>query len=262
MSKKRPEGICHLCGSCGPLSYEHVPPSSAFSTNPIVETPILEGLGEDLDAPPRGRINQRGAGAFTFCEKCNNTTGSWYAGDFAKWCGQGADVLVRSSFKPKLIYLHYIYPLRILKQIFTMCFSTNTGRWRLKHPELEQFVLDRDRRWLNTRYRAFVYYNVEGCYRRVGNQMAVINLNRGLAIIQVTEISHPPFGYVVTVDGSCPDDRLYEISHFRRYGYDEWEVAPLYLPVLPTHLPIGLDYRTRSEIDEQAHKDKLYETMV
>lgn len=259
MSKKRPEGSCHLCGRYGPLSYEHVPPARAFNTRPVVESPLLEGLDDDLDAPPRGKINQRGAGAFTLCEKCNNNTGAWYADDFAQWCGQGADVLVRSDFKPRLIYLHYIFPLRILKQIFTMCFSTNSARWRLKHPDLEQFVLDRDRRWLNPQYRVFVYYNAEGCFRRVGNRMAMINLYRGPGVIQVTEISHPPFGYVVTADGTCPDDRLFEISHFRRYAYDEWEVTPLYLPVLPTHLPIALDYRTRTEIDEQARQSRLYE---
>lgn len=81
--------------------------------------------------------------------------------------------------------------------------------------------------------------------------MAMVNLNKGTDVIQVTEIAHPPFGYVVTVDGTRPDHRLFEISHFRRYAYDEMEVAPLYPPVLPTHLILPLDYRTRAEIREQ-----------
>ena len=140
-----------------------------------------------------------------------------------------------------------------------MAFSANTEHWRENHPELERFVLDRTRRWLNPSYRVFVYFNVEGCYRFVGNQMAMVNLNKGPGVVQVTELSHPPFGYVLTVDGSRPDDRLYEISYFRRYAYDELEVAPLYPPVLPTHLPIPLDYRSRSEIQEQAQRSRRRE---
>lgn len=82
--------------------------------------------------------------------------------------------------------------------------------------------------------------------------MAMINLKKSTRSIQVTEMSHPPFGYVVAVDGTHRDSRLYEITHFQRYEYDEFEVAPLHLPILPTHLPIPLDYRSASEINEQA----------
>lgn len=162
MRKRRPDGICHLCGNYGPLSFEHVPPESAFNDQPVVESAIEEAFGREVDDRPRGKINQRGAGAYILCEPCNNVTGSWYADAFAHLCGQGAEVLVRSDFKPKLIYLHYVLPLRVLKQIITMCFSTNTHRWREEHPELEVFVLHRERRWLNRRYRVFAYYNVEG----------------------------------------------------------------------------------------------------
>lgn len=259
MRKKRPTGTCHLCGSRGLLSFEHVPPESAFNNQPVVESAIEEAFGRELDSQPRGKINQRGAGSYTLCDRCNNVTGSWYADAFARWCGQGAEVLVRSEFRPKLIYLHYVLPLRVLKQIITMCFSTNTAQWRKNHPELETFVLDRNRRWLDPKYRVFAYYNVEGTFRRASHSMALVNLNRGRGVIQVTEISHPPFGYVLTVDGSKPDERLCEITHFQRYEYGEFEVAPLYLPVLPTHLPIPLDYRTQNEINEQIKRSRQYE---
>lgn len=260
MKKQRPEGTCHLCGKDGTLSYEHVPPAAAFNRKPVVETPIEEAFNQAFDALPRGKINQQGAGAYTLYERCNNNTGSWYGGAFADWCYQDAEVLTRSGFKPKLIYLHYVFPLRILKQILTMCFSTNSPRWREKHPELEAFILDRERRWLNPQYRVFVSYNVEGTYRRIGNTVAMVNLNKGTNVVQVAEISHPPFGYVMTYDGTCPDRRLFDITHFRRYAFEEFEVAPLYLPVLPTHLPLPLDYRTKSEIEDQVQKSLHYES--
>lgn len=166
-------------------------------------------------------------------------------------------ILIRSNGQPRLIYLHHVFPLRILKQIITMCFSVNSSKWGRNHPELEEFVLNRNRHWMNPRYRTFVYYNIEGQFRRLGDGIAHINLNKSSKVIQVTEITHPPFGYVFTVDGSCPDERLCEISHFQRYEYSEFEVAPLYLPTLPTHIPIPLDYRTGEEIREQARENEL-----
>lgn len=244
-----PDGTCHLCGRFGKLSWEHVPPAAAFNSEPLRFLEYQESI--DL-ITPKGRQNQRGAGAFTLCERCNNLTGKWYAADFARWCVQGAKVLAMTDDKPRLIYMHYVLPLRVLKQIFVMCFSINSPTWRKTVPELEEFVLDRERRWLNPRFRVFVYYNLEGLYRRVGNWVAAINLYSSGKPIQVTELSHPPFGYVVTTDGSKPEERLFEISHFRRYGYDDFKVAPIYPEVLPTHLGIPLDYRTREEIEEQA----------
>lgn len=138
-----------------------------------------------------------------------------------------------------------------------MCFSVNSSNWRETVPELEALVLGRDRRWLAPKYRVIVYYHVEGVMRRIGNEIAMMNLNKGPEVLQVVGISHFPFGYIVTSDGTRPDEsRLCEITHFQRYEYYEPEVAPLHLEVLPTHLGIPLDYRTREEIEEQRRQSK------
>ena len=38
------EGTCHICGTYGKLSYEHVPPQAAFNDKPILYKTILEIL--------------------------------------------------------------------------------------------------------------------------------------------------------------------------------------------------------------------------
>ncbi len=254
MAKVKHEGRCRICGWEGPLSFEHVPPRAAFNDRPVLEVALERALQLGLDEPPRGRTNQKGMGAYTLCPRCNNDTGGWYAEAFSKWCSQGMEVLVRSGGHPRLIYLHHILPLRVIKQIITMAFSANSDRFREVHPELVQFVLDRERRYLHPRYRVFAYYNTEGTFRFLGDGLVAYNLYQQ-RMYQTTEITFPPFGYVLTVDGSQPDPRLYEISRFARYGYDEFEVAALHLPVLPTHLPIPNDYRTREEIEADAARD-------
>ena len=47
-----------------------------------------------------------------------------------------------------------------------------------------------------------------------------------------------------------PDRRLYEITYFSRYGYEEYRSVYLKLPVLPTHTYLPGDYRSRKEIEE------------
>lgn len=64
----------------------------------------------------------------------------------------------------------------------------------------------------------------------------------------LSEISYPPFGYVLTIDSEPPDNRLYEITHFSTYGYQDFKIMTLKLPVLPTHLGYPGDYRNKDDI--------------
>lgn len=251
------EGTCHICGALGLLSYEHVPPQAAFNDRRVMavsfETAMRLGPGEQ----PRGKFLQRGAGAYTLCKKCNNDTGAWYAKAFVDWCYQGMNVLVRSGGKPTLIYLHYVYPLRVLKQIVTMMFSVNGSKFRLANPDLVRFVLNREARYLSPRYRFFVFYNTEGVNRASGTT-GLLNVETGRAST-MSEITFPPFGYVMTLDSEPPDHRLFEITHFARYDYDDMRVVPLHLPVLPTLLSFPGDYRTIDEIHRERAEALAYE---
>ena len=67
----------------------------------------------------------------------------------------------------------------------------------------------------------------------------------------MSEINYPPFGYLMTIDSESPDKRLFEITHFANYNYNEFKVMTLKLPVLPTHLGYPGDYRTEKEIDKK-----------
>lgn len=241
------EGVCRICGSYGELHFEHVPPKSAFNKDAVRLESLEEQIERGLGTVSKGRVQQRGAGEYTLCPRCNNDTGKWYVPAFADWCMQGADVLIRSGFNPKLIYLHEIYPLRVLKQILVMAFSVN-HEWRSSHPELAPFVLNPEKRGIPNNYSVFVYYTHDRTLRRIPDSIFIASLF-GESVRRVTEISHFPYGYVITTDGSRPDDRFCEITHFQKYDYDEKEVAPLHLNFLPTVIDLPLDYRTREQIE-------------
>ncbi|NOR52736.1 MAG: hypothetical protein GQ536_01415 [Candidatus Aminicenantes bacterium] len=70
----------------------------------------------------------------------------------------------------------------------------------------------------------------------------------------MSEINFPPYGYMMTINSDPPDPRIVEITHFSRYGYDEFDTKAMRIPVLPTHLPFPGDYRTKEEISDEEKK--------
>jgi hypothetical protein len=248
--KKKVIGICHICGNFGDLTFEHTPQKKAFNNRPVIKVKFEEAISLGPEEITNGPIQQGGIGAHTLCHKCNNNTGSWYGSWFVDWCYQGMDILIRSGGKPSLIYMNYVFPLRILKQIVTMFFSVNPDSFAKANPELVRFVLNRDAKYLPPKYRFFVYYNTTGKFRFSGIVGKADIYNGKFTLM--SEITYPPFGYLMTIDSEPPDGRLFEITHFARYSYNDFKVMNLKLPVLPTHLAYPGDYRTKEEILEQA----------
>ncbi len=245
MSRKRPTGKCHICGEVGLLSFEHVPPRAAFNDRRVVEFGLDQAEKYLSGEKVTGRINQRGSGAYTLCERCNNLTGKWYAKRFVDWCYQGMNILVNSKGKPTLIYMHYLFPLAIIKQILTMFCSVNGPNFAESHPELVSFLLNRDQKYLPPKYRIYTFFNVEGIFRQTSVTARYNIYTRRMNVM--SEISFPPFGYLISFDSPPPDERLIDISYFARYSYQDWVIQELKLPVLPTHFPFAGDYRNLGE---------------
>ena len=240
------EGTCRICGNFGLLSFEHVPPKAAFNKHPTIEIPIFESLKLGPFVAPKGPTQQGGVGGYTLCESCNNKTGKWYGKALVDWCYQGATLLAKTGGEPTLHYFYYLYPLRVVKQMVAMFLSVNSQKFRLKEEHLVRFVLDRNRKYLPPRYRFFAYYNLSNLSRFVGASL-LSNVETGKLIL-MAEINFPPFGYVMTMQSEPPDDRLLEITHFARFGYEDHIQMTLKLPVLPVTSPRPGDYHSRGTI--------------
>ncbi len=66
----------------------------------------------------------------------------------------------------------------------------------------------------------------------------------------------------MTLDAPPPDRRLLEITHFARYDYYDMIVAPLHLPILPTHMEFSGDYRTLTQIDKDYQENLACEQIM
>lgn len=262
---RRPKhfGTCHICGINGQLTFEHIPPQSAFNDRPIFWNTLDEVLGKGFDQPrKKGKSQQRGAGGYTLCKQCNNDTGAMYGRAYVDWCYQSFLLYKASEGHLSLQYPFYIYPLKVIKQIICMFFSVNSLDFRKKQPYLVKFVLNPELSYLPPEIKVYTYV-MTGTTSRQSGISGILSVNNGSNNpILLSEIAFPPLGYVLTIDSKPPDKRLFDITHFSRYAYNEWLPVFLKLPVLPVHLYFPGDYRTKEEILRDRLRNEIDERLT
>lgn len=252
--RKKVIGTCRICGVKAKLSFEHVPPKKAFNDRPIVNANIAKIIKfkGDLD-DVGGKIHQRGAGDYTLCEKCNNLTGGWYGDAFVDWINQVAKVLWLSRNQPSLSYLYKIYPLRVIKQIICMFFSTNGEEFRKAQQDLVRFVKNKEARFIDSDIRIYCFYSPSPRSRHSG-VAGVVNFNDHSHKI-ISEIVFPPMGYVMVLDGLPPDGPLFDITFFSKYQYNDRKELGLRMPTLPIYTYFPGDYRSKVDVLKKPTKD-------
>ena len=270
MARKKILGNCRICGTHTQLTFEHVPPRAAFNNCPAVGKHILKLINKDPDHYFEGKrhISQKGAGAYTLCENCNNDTGAWYGDAFANFAHQSLAILKHTKGQASLYYPFRIYPLRVIKQITTMFFSVNDDQFRGNHQDLVKFVLNKNEQYLNSDIQILAYLNA-GPYMRYagGSSIATIGsidpdevsrdtLDNLLNQYQrdypkslyLSEITFPPLGYVLSFGIEPLDNQLADISFFTKYRYDDWTSIHLKLPVNPVNTWYPGDYRSKEQL--------------
>lgn len=235
----------------GKLSFEHVPPKSAFNKATVVEYKWEDKLHQRRS---KGKHRQGGVGSYTLCETCNNNTGDWYAREYVKWARTCHDILVNWSnlgIEHGSICLVNVYPLRFLKQVVTCLFSVvgePTGDGFAKSaPELVRFVQETHNQDLPAGFRFFL--NLYG-YSRTGNTALRRSFLSGKITVQhgpngelipvsasvFDEITHPPFQLIMTQD-NMPFPNAVEITNFSDFGYDDQVDLEISLRVVRSDSP-------------------------
>jgi hypothetical protein len=175
-------GTCHICGIESDVTFEHVPPRAAFNKRPIVYTKFEELFKlESLDELDRvkGKISQRGAGAYTLCGKCNSDTGAWYGNKFVEWAYQGITILDNTKIAPSLYHVFHLFPLRVLKQIICMFFSANPLNFQGVQSDLVRFVLNKQQKYLRPNVHIYAFLN-SSLRSRQSSVSGLLNLESGL----------------------------------------------------------------------------------
>ena len=95
-------------------------------------------------------INQRGSGAYSLCEECNNLTGHWYGAEYMRFAQIAAQIITTEfGEEDNAVEIYSVHPLRLIKQILSMfCSISESGE---KMQTIRDFVLDRGCNWFAKR---------------------------------------------------------------------------------------------------------------
>jgi len=256
-------GECRICGNTGKLSYEHVPPRSAFNSNKAFMYLGKEIIGSenfpwDLSGK-KGRQLQKGIGFYTLCEKCNNNTGHLYGSSFVEFTYQGykktSNLKVESNEWVSLNFTD-IYPLRIIKQIIAMFLSVNSPGLPKVHTEFRDLLLSKEKKGLSEKKFGLYIYILRGAILRYVGIGGILFSDKSMRIL--SEISAPPFGYVLEIN---PKDKskYCDITFFaNQYEYNEKKTITLNIPILENNSIFPTDYRTREQIMHDYISNQLY----
>lgn len=245
------QGTCRLCNHERVLTFEHVPPRAVFNKETRYRTVKLLDYFQDpdpLNFKANGKLHQGGIGYYSLCRDCNNFLGRTYVNDFKLYSNAFISSAKKVQFNRFSLTMHGFSALNVLKQIISMFFSFNSLKFSQQNRDLANFILSADSKLLPERFRVFNYLNTEGSLRNIP-VMVKGNLGDGHSITG-SELAFPPLGHVLTIDFNGNLPCLQEITFFKDIELNAKVDSDLDLYRLPTHLPILLDYRSKSAIIE------------
>lgn len=255
---KMEDGTCRLCGNKTKLSFEHVPPAATLNKNTryvLVEFEKYLESKNILKDPPKGKVKQGGIGYNSFCRDCNSFLGSTYVNAYKRWVSGGMEILKDTEYAFHTYQIKEIQPLYIMKQVISMFLAINGEWWLESYPELAQFVKDPTSQVLHKKYQLFTYLTRA---EKVRYSPFVVNGNvKTGTSIKCSEISFPPYGYVLTIDNNEKLNLLNRITRFKQYPSEKKVTLRFRMAQLPTYIPFPLDYRGADKLNsdiERANK--------
>lgn len=258
----RPSGECCICGLIGPLSYEHVPPESAFNKSRVFiahPATLFPSLAKVNHQGIKGRVNQRGAGGYTICEPCNNRAGRWYVRRYVEWAEQGMRYLLAQPKGYSLSLPFRIAPLPVIKQIICMFASACGPGLFNSSVELRKFVLDRTFNELHPRFQIYCsFMSHDSTMARQTGITGVLDASRGgLQTETFSEIAFPPYIYLLYIESKPSEWRMQNISFFASSNYHNVRQIHLNLYLNEINSAFPGDYRTTREIRVAAQRNRL-----
>ncbi|MFT6138031.1 MAG: hypothetical protein ACJAUJ_001122 [Salibacteraceae bacterium] len=251
------QGTCKLCQKEKTLNLEHVPPKSAFNSQTrYTEFSWSEKIQkEDPFEVPKGQIKQGGVKFHSFCVDCNNWLGRLYVSSYKDWAEMGA-YLLKQGKEPIFVFEAENKNFnRIFKHIISMFIAINDSSFGRENQELIDFVQNEHSTKLSEKYRVFCYLTRGGALRYL-QQSVVVDFSVSKLPILCSEISFPPFGYVLTINHKGKLYDLLDITGFSKNDPDRTLNIKCQLTEQKTALEFPLDYRSKEEIVNAINKEK------
>lgn len=256
------DSTCHVCGEVTELTFEHLPPRSTGNQQRTELVDIHAWLRrEEHGSTEKGRISQKGAGADTLCEECNNRAGRLYVPELRRWVRVGNAALAQlepaqfdSQVEPAYVVLEMenMRPGRFLKQVATMVMAQAMAGVARKHVELRDYARDPTSTSFPPRYQFYLAFNAGPGARYNGGSIAM----QSGGMVFAVELSFPPFTYILSIDEDCPAIETGNITNFAELGIDQTADVKMQLRLGFTHTPFPLDLRSKAALEDDRRRNE------
>jgi len=248
MAARTERGICRLCRQDAKLIFDHIPPKSAFNNQPLKGIKDAENwfnidINDVVKEGGKIETHQRGMGAYTLCESCNNGVLGHYQRSYPKFV-RSLDVM--SYGQPSLSRMPItlnIQPLNVFKTIIGMMISFVGQGYLDSTPSIRRFLLDKERKDFDQNKlmvsmalfsNTSVIRKWSGLYGTGNSEMFFGNGK----VRMFAEIAFRPAVFVFSLDGKVPDERFLSINHFAQSDLNQWHDITLNLTRLsPGNVP-------------------------
>lgn len=225
-------GKCALCGKECTLTFEHIPPKSAFNSvpaRPVSGTDIIteKTTNGEYRMPwdttgLKYQNQQEGMGRYSLCETCNNNTGSWYGSAYTFFANVvNTAISYHNNQDANVIIFKEIYPLRFIKQVFSLFCSIDPTLPSLD--PIRKFVLDRNATGIDkTKFKLCLYFTKSKFMKQTGYMLSVKAGVSGPEMMALSEITAYPFGFILYFNPTETwSYKGIDITTCAEYGYNE-----------------------------------------
>jgi hypothetical protein len=188
----------------------------------------LAGQGNELIS--RHAKSGDGLHTFTICQECNQMTGAWYVPDYGDFIEKIGSRFIYDCAGNRVIYLRSIHPVRILKEIYCMFLCALTYEPPPSFDDLRKFVHEKDSRLPPDAPEVYLYWNASECGRLVPLQMMAHMWQTRNKHVQLSEISWPPLGIVISYNYDDRLEHMEKITSWSRFLYSDTENLTICLP--------------------------------
>jgi hypothetical protein len=256
------DAACRVCGEMTDLTFEHLPPRSTGNRQRVELLDIHAWLRrEDDGTTEKGRISQKGAGAVTLCEDCNNHAGRVYVPELRRWVRIGNAALAElepaqfdAQVEPGYVVLEIkdVRPGRFLKQVATMLLAQSIGGVARKHADLREYARDPEAVGLPPKYQFYLAFNAGPGARYNGGSVA----GTPNGMVFAVELSFPPFTYILSIDEERPAIETGNVTSFADCGIDQTANVKMQLRLGFSHTPLPLDLRSKAALEETRRRNE------
>lgn len=255
--KDEADAACRVCGDIKDLTFEHFPPRSAGNRQKVEMLDIRAWLSrEDDGSMEKGRILQKGSGAHSLCEDCNNRSGRLYVPELARWTRVGNAALRElepAKFDGQVdpayavLEMENVRPGRFMKQVATMLLALSPGPVARKQAELREYARDPKAVGLPSKYQFYLSLNAGPNARYNGGS---VTMTLGEGMVFALELAFPPFTYIISIDEQTPAIETGNITSFADVGIDQTANVKMQLRIGFTHTALPLDLRSKAALDK------------